>query len=110
MNGQVNQSHPAPHLPQLNANGELNAADIHHSVQVLIPLYHNIKAGDKVSVCWEGTPTEPEVSFPRIHTIDQTDTMLAVTIPGYSGWQKLKVWYHVQGVGLSEAREVKVAQ
>ncbi|RMQ49452.1 hypothetical protein ALQ04_03471 [Pseudomonas cichorii] len=116
MNTDNKQGLPAPELPQLNADGALSHADIRGGVEVRVPLYQGIKVGDLIFAPWEGTPPAPEVTFPAIHVVEQIDRPITLRISGdavYSGWEKLRVWYHVRGSTddcdrVSDALEVDV--
>ncbi|MBX8515427.1 hypothetical protein K5D69_12065 [Pseudomonas cichorii] len=111
MNTQMQKKLPTPSLPQLNDDGALSLAQLRGSgIKVVVPVYPAMKAGDMISVPWEGTPQAPELTFPQIHTVQQVKE-LTLQIPYssvYSGWKKLKIYYHVNGVGDSGALEVDI--
>ncbi|RRV07994.1 hypothetical protein EGJ27_07965 [Pseudomonas sp. v388] len=102
---------PAPSLPQLNEDGTLSIASIRGGVEVTIPVYPGMKAGDQVTVPWEGTPAHPEIGFAAIHTVTsdiEPRTYLIPSLDVHDKWKKLKVWYYIKNVGESEAVTVDV--
>ena len=111
MNTPTQKKLPPPSLPQLNDDGALSLAQLRGSgIKVVVPVYPAMKAGDMISVPWEGTPQESELTFPQIHTVQQVQE-LTLKIPYssvHSGWKKLKIYYHVKDVGDSGSVEVDI--
>ncbi|MEG5265613.1 hypothetical protein TRP66_15025 [Pseudomonas sp. JDS28PS106] len=113
MNKESRSLLPAPSLPQLNTDGTLSMDSIRRGVIVTIPVYPSMKEGDRISVPWEGKPEGPVLTFPVIETISspiEPKTYIVAHDNFYSGWETFKVWYHVSGVGDSEAVEVLISK
>lgn len=113
MHTESKASLPAPSLPQLNAHGTLSLGSIGGGVEVTVPAYPSMRKGDLVTVRWEGKPANPEITFPVIHTIDdpiEPKTYWIDYLSVYREWKTLKLWYHVNGVGDSEAVEVDIVE
>ncbi len=111
MNTQTRQHLPPPSLPQLNNDGALSIAQIRRSgVDIVVPVYPGMQAGDMISAPWEGTPAGAELTFPQLHTVRQIKP-LTLKIPFsfiHEGWKKLKVRYNVRNNGVSEWVEVDI--
>ena len=113
MQAETQQLLPAPSLPQLNADGTLSLAVIRGGIEVTIPVYPGMKFGDQVTVPWDGQPAHPEVGIAAIHTVTTTiepKTYWISYLNVFEGWQTLKVWYHVRGIGDSQSITVDVVR